>query len=438
MRLVLIAVILSVGLAGMKTLEGMKQDPPAREAPKVVAAATGVVARVQDVPTTLRGYGTARAHLTTRVSAEVGGRIVATHPRLDVGNVVAAGEVLFRIDPRDFELAVEQTRAELDALAQELAQLDAEESNDRERIGLARENLELARRDFERVERLVAAGGAESAARLDQARSVVMQRSDQLVGLERALALVPTRRGMLEARQRSAAARLGQAETNLERTTARAPYDARIVEKTIEVGQHVMTGQMALVLADDARLEIAVPLDGVEVGRWLDVERDEHDAHWFGKFAPAAVRVVWTEDPDGATFEGRLERIESYDRSTRTFNLVVAVDARNHPANRSTRFPLTDGMFCEVFIPGRVARGVVPVPRSAVDSDSTVLISKEGRIRTRRVDVARFEGEVALVAEGLEDHSVVLTSRPPRLIDGMSVDVRLAESSGALEASRTP
>ena len=53
---------------------------------------------------------------------------------------------------------------------------------------------------------------------------------------------------------------LETAETNLNRCKARAPFDARIKSVSLEKGQYVTPGQHILTLADDAVLEIQVPL----------------------------------------------------------------------------------------------------------------------------------------------------------------------------------
>jgi multidrug efflux pump subunit AcrA (membrane-fusion protein) len=296
----------------------------------------------------------------------------------------------------------------------------------------------LAQRDFDRVGTLVKSGGAECEARLDQVSATVTQRKDQVVSLERALALYPTRRGMLEARLKSARARVDLAAANIERTTVRAPYDARIVTKSIELQQRVAPGMEALLLADDSVLEIPVSLDGFEVSRWLDVERDPADPHWVGKFANHPVRVEWSEDKSEHPYEGRLDRIESYNSDTRTFHVVVAIDATHFDPNASAPFPLTDGMFCEVAIPGRLAENVIPVPRDAVDSSSTVLVSEDGKLRTRPVEIVRYQQDVALIALGIEDKAIVLTSRPPRVIDGMNLEVSLLDATAVIQESGRP
>ncbi|MDK2971557.1 MAG: hypothetical protein PWP23_1312 [Candidatus Sumerlaeota bacterium] len=437
-RLALVVAILAVGVVGQSLLGRLKKEPPVREVPKVVASATGIVGTRQNVQSVLYGYGTARPHRTTMVVPEVEGRVVEVHPRLEEGKVIEKGDVLFRIDPTDYELAREQSLAEVAQIEQEIEQLAVEEKSDAQRLELARQNLALAQRDLDRVDTLVQSGGAESEARLDQVRGTVTQRQDQVVALERTLALYPTRRGMLEARLKSARARVDLAAANIERTTVRAPYDARIVKKSIELDQRVAPGMEALLLADDSILEIPVSLDGFELSRWLEVERDPADLHWVGKFAKHPVTVEWSDDKSDHPYVGRLDRIESYNSDTRTFHVIVAIDATHFDPNASAPFPLTDGMFCEVAIPGRIARDVIPVPRDAVDSNSTVLISEDGKLRTRPVEIVRYQQDVALIASGIEDKAIVLTSRPPRVIDGMNLEVSLLDASAVIQEEGRP
>lgn len=432
-RLIVVGAILGAGVLGMAGLAALRQDPPRMDPPEPVLRADAIEVFRGTHRTTLRGFGSARSARRVDLAPQVGGRVVEAHPRLEVGEVVAAGEVLVRIDPTDYEIRVEAAEAELARLEAEAARLDREELNDQRRLGIARESLGIAERELARSQELQAAGGAESESALDRERLAVKARRAEVVALENALELYESRRRALDAQLRAAQSTRRSALEDLERTILRAPFDGRIEAKMVEEGQLVQPGAVALRLADDARLEIPLPLDSREVSRWLDFEPSTTDRHWFGRPNPerrAAIR--WTERPAAAVFDGLVTRVESYDAATRTFTLVVELVDEEGLAQE---FPLADGMFCEIAIEGREARDVFAVPRGAIDSQGRVLLANGGRLRSRPVEVVRFQDDVAYIAEGLEDGDIVLVTRPPRVLDGIAVEVEMRDGPDASEVA---
>lgn len=435
-RILLTAFILAFGAAAMTGIAMLRSDPPPAEPEEAVARTSGIRVARQDVQAVLRGYGTARPRRTTRIAPQVSGVVVEAHPRLQTGNVIAEGEVLFRIDPKDFELNLTARRAEVERLEALLRQLDRERQNDERRLEVAERLREIARREYDRIEQLVRQSGAESEARLDSARSALEREEQNVLSVENALALYESRVASTEAQLASGRSAFEQAELDLDRTTVRAPFHARIRDRSVEVGQRVTTGAEVLTLADDRILEIPVSLDSREVAGWLDVLPEAGESHWFDAFNDHPVLVRWTENPERLTYEGYLDRVEDYNARSRTFHVVAAIDQRRRNSNGEIEFPLTEGMFVEVEIPGRIARDVVPIPRDAIDSQGNVFVGNDGRLESRAVRVARFQEGVALIASGLENGDIVLTRRPPQPIEGMRVEVRLLESDGVLTEQR--
>lgn len=425
LRLTLVLVIVTIGFAGMKGLASLRKTPPVTEDEPLVLHAEAMVVELEDVPTVIRGYGTARPHRIGEVSAEVSGRVLELHPRLNRGVVVEEGTVLLRIDPRDIELSLESARAEVLRLETELERLEQEESNDRRRLEVARELRDISKREYERTRNLVEQDGVETVSALDMRLQEVTSRENAIVEIENSLALVEPRRAHVRAQLRAAETRLEQHKLDLDRTTVRAPFPGRIESKHVDLGQRVSPGQTLVVLADDSTLEIPASIDSREVARWLDLKSDPVTTHWFESFNETPVRVRWTEGDPNIWFHGVLARVERYDPATRTFHLVASVSARQGIQDGPEFFPLTNGMFCLLEIPGRKAPQVARIPRSAIDSNSQVLLDNGGRVETRRVSISRLEEEIALVGEGLETGDRVLLNRPPRVLDGMLVESTL-------------
>ena len=92
------------------------------------------------------GTGTLEAHVKVTISSKIGGRI--TEVLVDQGDQVKAGQVLVRLDDADFKRQVETEQANITAKQAAIDRLQAERRR-------AEATLELARHDFDRINRLV-------------------------------------------------------------------------------------------------------------------------------------------------------------------------------------------------------------------------------------------------------------------------------------------
>jgi RND family efflux transporter MFP subunit len=427
---------LGLGLVAMLGLGLLYDEPEVSTPPAPILRAPAIQVYPEDFQTILRGLGTARARVILDVRPEIGGRVESLHPRLETGMVVPAGDVLFTIEQEDFKARLAEAEAEVLRLEAQLNGLRREEENDRRRLAVQIEQRDLAEKEFERISSLFRDGGAESQARLDQARGNALQREDAVVALENSLALYESRIQIANAQLMTANARRSTAQRDLERTQVRAPFDGRIAMKDLEAGKYVAAGQTVLQLANDADLEIPVSLESAEVSRWLDVEANPMDIHWFGAMDDHLVKVRWVEQPEGLSYVGTLERVETYDPRTRTFVFIVKVnrETQSRGGDSSPQFPLTDGMFCEVEVPGRMAEDVYVVPREAVDSQGNLLVVRDGKLKTVAVEIARKQDKVALIRSGLEPGETVIISRPPNVLDGTTVEATLVpfEANGGM------
>jgi multidrug efflux system membrane fusion protein len=114
-------------LAGTTALTACsKSETPGAKAEGRVPGVSVVVAQVtaRDVPVRVRAIGNVQASATVSVLAQIGGEITKIH--FKEGQDVATGDLLFTIDPRTFEAALQQARAQL---AQHQAQVTQAEAN---------------------------------------------------------------------------------------------------------------------------------------------------------------------------------------------------------------------------------------------------------------------------------------------------------------------
>jgi multidrug efflux pump subunit AcrA (membrane-fusion protein) len=104
---------LLVGWVGMNGLASLKQPPAeAKAEERPIQGAGHAAARPEDYPVVITGYGEAKALTVVTIAPEVAGRLVYTHPMFKAGQIIPAGEVMFRIDPADYEAGLQEAECQ--------------------------------------------------------------------------------------------------------------------------------------------------------------------------------------------------------------------------------------------------------------------------------------------------------------------------------------
>ncbi|HNR31895.1 MAG TPA: biotin/lipoyl-binding protein [Candidatus Hydrogenedentes bacterium] len=385
------------------------------------------VARIQpeDVQVEIAGYGEARALDVVTISPKVAGEIIDVHARLEVGEVVAEGDLLFRIDSRDYEAARAQAQAQVDRITSMLTLLRQQFEIDRERLETYRRTRDIALEEFERDKRLYEEEDVGSQSIVNLSEINYRKALDAFEQVDQAITLYPLRIREAEHGLEAATAALELAQLSFERTEVRAPFTGRVKQVQLKVGQNVAPGAPVLTLANDTVLEISVPLDSRDARSWLMFQdpapASGDTANWFGALEPVSCRIRWTEDPDDHVWTGVLDRVERFDPMTRTVSVAVRVAADTRRAE-GDGLPLVEGMFCEVAIPGNTLRQVYRLPRWAVTFSGHAYVAENGLLRRRDVVVARNQGEEALVSEGLRPGELVIVTRLLNPIPGMRLE----------------
>jgi membrane fusion protein, multidrug efflux system len=182
---------------------------------------------------------------------------------------VTAGEVLARIDDRDFRAALDQARADVTAavasvqnFGAEINLQGAEIAQAKAQIASTQASLTFAEADAERYRDLMKAG-AGTVQRAQQTEATRAESSAQLVrdeaalsSAERKIAVLTTAREQAEAQADRARAAAHQAELNLSYTTITAAVGGTVGARSLRVGQYVTAG---------TQLMAVVPLHAVYI-----------------------------------------------------------------------------------------------------------------------------------------------------------------------------
>ena len=412
-RIVICAAILLLGTVGMAALTSMRK-PPAEAKPTERTLKVEVQrAEARDVAVSISGYGEVHVLNEVSIAPEVSGRVVHVHPRLDVGEVIGAGEVLFALDARNYQAALDEARSSVAQLESTIARLRRQDTLDRQRLVNLDRSRDLARSEFERLRTLFSEHNVGTRSAVDGAERTFNAAGDQADQMAQALALYPLQIREAESRLAAAGAGLALARANLARCRVTAPFAGRVKLAAVEIGQFVAPGQAVVTLADDRELEIQVSLDSRDARRWLRFDGRPSGAAtaWFNGLRDESVPIRWTEDTEDHPWYGRLHRVVAFDQQTRTLKVAVRIGADAALSQDSARLPLVEGMFCRVEIPGRTLKGVVALPRWAVSMQGTAYVARAGRLKTVPVDVVRAEGDRVYVAGGLTPGDLVITTR---------------------------
>ena len=364
-------IVLIVGVMGMKMLASMKTPPAEAKNGERPLRVEAMQVKQEDIPVFITGYGEVKTFNVVPIAPEVTGKIVKIHSRLEAGEIISKGELLFKIDPRDY-MTVRKTG--------------------RNRLKILKRSQELAKKEYERVRVLFKKNSVGTQAGVEAAEKAMLSASD----LTSQIAQI-----------------LETAETNLERCEVRAPFNARVKSVSLEKGQYVTPGQNVVILADDSVLEIQVPLDSRDSRKWLRFREDKTNGKvaWFSSLEQVPCQISWTENNNGQTWDGQLHRVVKFDQQTRTLTVAVRVYAKTAVKKNSQSLPLVEGMFCSIKIPGRTLNNVFRLPRQAVSFENTVHLAVDNRLKTVPVKVARMEGENVYVHSGLIAGDMVVTTR---------------------------
>lgn len=319
-----------------------------------------------------------------QLAAEVAGRIIDKSAHTRSGNYVQAGDELYRIDPRDYELEVERVTRRLDQERASLAEQQQDIDNAMRLATVADEEMALSEAEVARFERL--GGNFRSEAELDQAKRARLASMNQRVTIQNQISLLKARRARLESAIKLAETELEQARLNLERTVIRAPISGRVVSEQVEADSYVQRGTQLVVIEDTSDVEVAVNLRMDQLYWILDQPELSTDSLLNAaqassyRLPPHPVKVIYSlAGRESVQYEwsGVLARFDGagIDPQSRTVPIRVLVHEpdeyriNGHEARRSSLSgpsSLVRGMFVEVIIAAQPSTPLLLVPKLSV------------------------------------------------------------------------
>jgi RND family efflux transporter MFP subunit len=381
LRLFLPLLILAVG--GGATAWLLATGPQTRPRPPAPSATLVEVQRVAFGPARamIEAMGTVVAASEVELRPRVAGEVIEISSNLVPGGLFHAGQVLLRIDPTDYELAVRQLAGEV---AQAEAALQIEEGNQ-----------DIARREYELL-------GEEFG---DEDLELVLRKPQ----LETVRARLETTR-----------ARLEQAKLALERTTVRAPFNGVVQARKVSVGTRVSENSHFATLIGTERywIEVVLPVRNL---RWLQIPETESGQ---GSSVRIFDQAAWGESVFRQGWVlGLAADLEEHGRLAR---LLIAVDDPLNfgtgPAGQPRMFI---GSHVRVEIEGHPLASVAAVPRALLrDGDQVWIMDSDDKLEMRRVEIAFSGRDQVLVSGGIGPDDQLVISGLAAPVSGMALRTR--------------
>jgi RND family efflux transporter MFP subunit len=353
-----LALLALVAVAGCRETEAGAVSEPTL-APKLVVAVAPAGERM--LTRTAQVQGAMFPREQTTLASEVEGSVVAV--LADFGDPVKQGQILMRINPREYQLRVDSVQATLDQ---------------------ARARLANSQADFERLNELKRQG-LISPQQFDKTSATLQVDQADVESAEKALAL---------------------ARKKLGDTSIRAPFAGAVQKRMASLGEYVVPGKQLyeIIATDPIKLHCPIP------ERFVPLTK-----------VGMPVKVTIDARP-GITYSGRITRIApALDESSRT--LLVEAEVPNPDGVLKPGFfahvTIDLGQDRALFVPLSAILRYAGVAR--------VFVVKDGVAHSREVETGATEGDFIEITKGLKPGERVITTDVDRMADGVKVVAREAK-----------
>jgi len=357
-------------------------------------------------PVLIETQGEAAPRIQSKLIPEISGKVIKTSPNFYVGKFFKKGEVLVEIDARDYEIALEKSKGSLLKAETELEQEKIRTQNFQTAIVNAENMLqksiltlkeEQARSEQALIDwkRLGKEGQPSELAlrkpQMDAAKAAVESAKADVEKAKRELKLTSALIKNAEASVLTAKADVRQKEIDLERCKITAPFDGRIVSKSVEIGQYTSPGNAVADIYGIHTAEIRLPVSSKDL-QFMSLPEDSPEAR------DTKTKVILSMPNSDISWEGVLDRTDSRIDSNSRQQYVIAQVAEPF----SGEFSLKPGTFVKAQITGKEIKDVYVVPIAAVRESSYVWLVEKSKLQKRMIDIVWRDMEKAVV-RGLEE-----------------------------------
>jgi RND family efflux transporter MFP subunit len=390
----IIVVVISAIVAVWMMQSGPKAKPRAKTRNAVLVDVRAI--ELGTHTTTVSIMGTVKPQREVALKPRVSGEIIKVSDKLIPGGRFNKGEELLAIDPSDYQLVVRQ-------LASEVARVEADRQVELGRQRVAQKEYELLGESVSEVEKML------------------MLREPQL----------ENNRALLEGTR----ARLEQAQLDLKRTSVRAPFNAVVMSREVNLGTRVSpsTTLATLVGSDSYWVEAPIPASQLQ---WISIGQEDKNS---GSSVHIYDSVAWGPSRSrSGQLVGLTAMVEENGRMAKL--LAEIPDPLSLQPSSSEQPKLLLGSYVRVEIAGKLLPKAAAIERDLIhNGDQLWIMDEEGRLDIRTVEIAFRGQDQVLVTGGVSHGEKLITTNLPSPVQGMTLRLKEAEtSSPAAEEKSKP
>ena len=354
--------------------------------------------------------------------AEVQGRVIYKSEKCRIGQYVQKDELLMRIDPVDYQLAVDQAETAVSQAKVNIGENEVQKANVEKELILARERLELSRRDYERNQPLVE---QRTITQVDweNIQSSFLASQEVVQRLENQFRVLDTQTERLDVLHRREELALETAQLNLARTEVKAPIAGIITADSFEVNSFIQKGAYVAKILDPSQLEIQCSLLMRQI-QWIWRQSEEGTGY---VFTPTPVTIIYETDGERWAWEGTLTTLDGGIMNPITRMVPCRVRVDNPQAGRwvqglysgvsstgtSGQPMLFAGMYVQIIVHSTPDIPLFRIPERALLPGNRLWTVVDGKLRQHSIRIAATTSEGVLFyaeAESIRQNDLVVVS----------------------------
>ena len=377
MRILLILGIPVLAIVAAIGMMSLREKPPEKERVDLDPLVDVLVLEAMTTNFEVRSQGTVRPRTETILSSEVSGTVASISPKFIAGGVFKTNEVLMRIDPTNYSVALKQAEA---LVSQRQIEFDG--------------TKKLKSQGYRAESEYASAVAALASARAEQVR----------------------------------------ARRNLERTYIRLPYEGVVRAKESDLGQFVNPGtRLGVTFATDFA-EVRLPLTDLDLA-FVNLPGAAEIAET-GTVEGPEVALSAVRKGQLTEWTARIVRTEGVvDEKSRVTYAVARIDDPYRLHSAGPALPM--GTFVSATIEGAAVSGIFRAPNSAVrGADQVLVVDDENTLHLRNVKIVRADSQFSYF-RGVTGGEKIVTSALEAPIDGMRVRITTDESESSTLATAT-
>ena len=405
-KILLPIVLIAVSLAGASYLRATKPEVMPSEDVETVWAVRAALIEHRDHQPILDLFGELVSGREVILRPKVVGDVIEASAKLREGGRFAKGDVMLRIDPFDYQAAIDDILAQIAEAEARRAELLANRVTEELMLDLDREQLDLVKRDVQRFERL-SNSPAASEKLLDDAMIASSRQTATVGQREQSLLVLDARLAQQDAAIERLAVAKRRAERDLVDTVFRAPFDGVVADVGAELGQTLNATDVIGRLIDDQQLEISFQLASSDFGRL-----------WQNGLIGRKVSGRWALGDIVFTLPATIARVvPTIDAASGGVTVFATINDQHQD------IPLRPGAFIEVEMEDRLYQNVVELPASALFGQDKIYVIEDNRLKEAIIDLVATRGDRILITTDIAEGAEVVISRLAEIGPDLKVEI---------------